>query len=188
MDDIDRRILQLLKEDGRATNAEVGTRIGLSEGAVRRRIARMRTEGTILRFTAVTRPLGPEGLVLIRCRPGRTASILEHVRNRATEVFESSGEYDLGAIIECGTMEALNVELDTIRSLDGVDATLTLVRLTRWQRLPEGERGDATLPVPEMPEEEVVADPVPPPPPPARPSSRAAAKPAARPAPRHRGK
>ncbi len=134
MDDTDRRILQLLKEDGRATNAEVGTKIGLSEGAVRRRIARMRNEGTILRFTVVTLPLGPEGLVLVRCRPGRTAPILEHIRQRATEVFESSGEFDLGAIIECGTMEALNRELDTIRAMDGVDATLTLIRLTRWQR------------------------------------------------------
>jgi DNA-binding Lrp family transcriptional regulator len=134
VDDIDRQILQLLKEDGRATNAEVGMKIGLSEGAVRRRIARMRSEGTILRFTAVTLPLGPEGLVLIRCRPGRTAQILDHVRQRATEVFESSGEYDLGAIIECGTMDALNRELDAIRALDGVDATLTLIRLTRWQK------------------------------------------------------
>lgn len=134
MDDIDRHILQLLKEDGRSTNAEVGVKIGLSEGAVRRRIARMRQEGTILRFTAVTLPLGPEGLVLIRCRPGRTGQILEHVRQRATEVFESSGEYDLGAIIECATMDALNRELDAIRALDGVDATLTLIRLTRWQR------------------------------------------------------
>ncbi|MDE1819415.1 MAG: Lrp/AsnC family transcriptional regulator [Euryarchaeota archaeon] len=143
MDDIDRRILQLLKEDGRATNAEVGTKIGLSEGAVRRRIARMRAEGTILRFTVVTLPLGPEGLVLIRCRPGKTATILEHVRQRATEVFESSGEYDLGAIIECGTMDALNRELDAIRALDGVDATLTLIRLTRWQKTPQAAPGGA---------------------------------------------
>jgi DNA-binding Lrp family transcriptional regulator len=134
VDDIDRRVLQLLKEDGRATNAEVGEKIGLSEGAVRRRIARMRADGTILRFTAVTLPLGPEGLVLVRCRPGKTAAILEHVRQRATEVFESSGEYDLGAIIECGSMDALNRELDAIRAMDGVDATLTLIRLTRWQK------------------------------------------------------
>lgn len=149
MDDTDRRILQLLKEDGRATNAEVGSKIGLSEGAVRHRIARMRSEGTILRFTAVTLPLGPEGLVLVRCRPGRTASILDHVRGRATEVFESSGEYDLGAIIECATMEELNRELDSIRALDGVDATLTLIRLTRWQRTPAPAAPPATTrPVP----------------------------------------
>jgi DNA-binding Lrp family transcriptional regulator len=136
VDDIDRRVLQLLKEDGRATNAEVGEKIGLSEGAVRRRIARMRADGTILRFTAVTLPLGPEGLVLVRCRPGKTSAILDHVRQRATEVFESSGEYDLGAIIECGSMDALNRELDAIRAMDGVDATLTLIRLTRWQKNP----------------------------------------------------
>lgn len=162
MDDIDRRILQLLKEDGRATNAEVGAKIGLSEGAVRRRIARMRSEGTILRFTVVTLPLGPEGLVLIRCRPGKTALILEHVRARATEVFESSGEYDLGAIIECGTMEALNRELDAIRALDGVDATLTLIRLTRWQRAVGAPAAPAAPPTPARPPPASARHPAPP--------------------------
>ncbi len=132
MDETDRTILKLLRQDGRATNAEIGRAVDLSEGAVRRRIAQLVQDGTIVRFTAVTAPLGPEGLVLIRCRPDRTAPILRAVRARASEVFETSGEYDLGAFVECGTMEELNRTLDSIRSLEGVVSTLTLIRLARW--------------------------------------------------------
>ncbi|HUI38960.1 MAG TPA: Lrp/AsnC family transcriptional regulator [Thermoplasmata archaeon] len=131
MDDTDREIVARLREDARATNAEIGRGIGLTESAVRRRIGRMRSEGTIRRFTTVTVPLGPEGLVLVRCRPGRTADILQFIGSRATEVFETSGEFDLGAIVERSTMEQLNHELDEIRSRDGVESTLTLIRLSR---------------------------------------------------------
>jgi DNA-binding Lrp family transcriptional regulator len=134
VDDTDRQILTVLREDASQTNAAVGRRVGLTEAAVRRRVARMQADGTIVRFTVVTVPLGPEGLVLIRCRPGRTAEILRHVQARASEVFESSGEFDLGAFVERPTMEAFNRELDELRALDGVVSTVTLVRLTRSVR------------------------------------------------------
>ena len=136
MDDVDRKVLELLRDDARATNAAIGQQVGLTEAAVRRRVARMRADGTIVRFTIVTVPLGPEGLVLIRCRPGSTSDVLRYVRERATEVFETSGEYDVGAFVECSTMDDLNRELDEIRSLDGVVSTITLIRLARAVRLP----------------------------------------------------
>jgi Lrp/AsnC family transcriptional regulator of lysine biosynthesis len=136
VDDVDRKLLELLREDARATNAAIGQEVGLTEAAVRRRVARMRANGTIVRFTIVTVPLGPEGLVLIRCRPGSTSDVLRYVRDHATEVFETSGEYDVGAFVECSSMEELNTELDDIRSRDGVVSTITLIRLARAVRLP----------------------------------------------------
>ena len=148
MDDLDHAILQCLKEDASSTNGVIGARVGLTEAAVRRRVARLRSDGTIVRFTVVTRPLGPEGLALVRCRPGRTAEILRFLQERATEVFETSGEFDLGAFLEQPTMERFNAELDRLRAMDGVVSTVTLVRLTRSVRplgrnplsAPEAER------------------------------------------------
>ncbi len=140
MDDIDRTILQRLREDASSTNAEIGTSVGLTEAAVRRRIRRLRSDGTIVRYTVVTQPLGPEGVILVRCRPGRTPEILRSLQTKATEVFETSGEFDLGAVIEQPTMERFNAELDRIRSLDGVVSTVTLVRLTRTVRPPDTTR------------------------------------------------
>jgi DNA-binding Lrp family transcriptional regulator len=38
MDDTDKAIIEILKHDGRATYSDIGKRIGLSEGAIRKRI------------------------------------------------------------------------------------------------------------------------------------------------------
>jgi DNA-binding Lrp family transcriptional regulator len=133
VDELDGAILQRLREDARSTNVEVGRAVGLTEGAVRYRIARMIEDGTIQRYTIVTRPLGPEGLVLIRCQAGRTEEVVAAVRTIASEVFEAAGDYDLGASIERATMEELNRTLDWIRAQPGVEATQTLIRLTRFR-------------------------------------------------------
>ncbi|MFM1652796.1 Lrp/AsnC family transcriptional regulator [Brevibacillus sp. B_LB10_24] len=52
LDHIDRHILQILQEDGRAPYTEIASQLGLSEGTIRSRIARMVQEGV---FTFVIR-------------------------------------------------------------------------------------------------------------------------------------
>lgn len=132
VDDTDREILRLLRADGRATNRAIGQKLGLTEGAIRQRVARMTEEGILLRYTIIARPLGPDGLVLIRCRPGATEQVVERVRTIADDLFETSGEYDLAASVAAESMEAFNRQLDRIRSLSGVEETATLIRLTRF--------------------------------------------------------
>ena len=51
-DDIDRRILQALVQDARASYAEIGTAVGLSAPAVKRRVDRLRSAGAIRGFSA----------------------------------------------------------------------------------------------------------------------------------------
>ncbi len=131
MDDLDRQILRLLRADGRATNLALGRRLGLTEGAVRYRIRRLVATGALLKFTVVTRPLGPDGLVLVRCRPGTTERVVDRARRIAEEVFETSGEYDLAATVQAESMEGFNRILDRLRAIPGVEKTTTLVRLTR---------------------------------------------------------
>jgi Lrp/AsnC family transcriptional regulator for asnA, asnC and gidA len=133
VDELDGAILQKLRDDARSTNVEIGRAVNLTEGAVRYRIARMVEDGTIQRYTIVTRPLGPEGVVLIRCAPGRTEEVVTAVRAIASEVFEAAGDYDVGASVERASMEEFNRALDWIRALPGVEATQTLVRLTRFR-------------------------------------------------------
>ena len=41
MDELDRRIIELLQQDGRASNAKMARELGVSEGTVRRRLARL---------------------------------------------------------------------------------------------------------------------------------------------------
>ncbi|WP_149083651.1 MULTISPECIES: Lrp/AsnC family transcriptional regulator [Microbacterium] len=56
LDDISKRIVELLQEDGRRPYAEIGREVGLSEAAARQRVQRL-TESGVIQIVAVTDPL-----------------------------------------------------------------------------------------------------------------------------------
>ena len=51
MDEKDKEIIKLLKDNARVGYGEIGAKIALSEGAVRKRIKTLSDNGTILKFT-----------------------------------------------------------------------------------------------------------------------------------------
>src|SRR5580704_13303667 len=53
MDDMDRRILAVLQDDGRISLADLATRVGLSPSPCLRRIRRLERSGIIARYVAV---------------------------------------------------------------------------------------------------------------------------------------
>ena len=55
-DDLNRQIVRLLQEDGRAAYDVIGQKLGVSGGTVRHRVARMREAG-MLRIVAVVDPV-----------------------------------------------------------------------------------------------------------------------------------
>ena len=56
LDDVDRKILDHLERDGRATLADVGTAVGLSSSAVKRRVDRLERSGVIVGYAAIVDP------------------------------------------------------------------------------------------------------------------------------------
>ncbi|WP_129666996.1 Lrp/AsnC family transcriptional regulator [Phytoactinopolyspora endophytica] len=56
LDDIDRRIIQVLSNDGRASYGAIGTEVNLSAPAVKRRVDRLREGGVITGFTVRVDP------------------------------------------------------------------------------------------------------------------------------------
>ncbi|MBI4339470.1 MAG: Lrp/AsnC family transcriptional regulator [Chloroflexi bacterium] len=55
MDDLDKKIIELLQVDGRASNARIARDVGVSEGTVRRRLRRL-VQDEIIRVVAVPDP------------------------------------------------------------------------------------------------------------------------------------
>ncbi|MEZ5847276.1 MAG: Lrp/AsnC family transcriptional regulator [Geminicoccaceae bacterium] len=53
LDDADRRLLELLQDDGRMTNAELAERAGLSASACHRRVKRLEESGVIESYRAM---------------------------------------------------------------------------------------------------------------------------------------
>jgi Lrp/AsnC family leucine-responsive transcriptional regulator len=101
LDDLDRKIVALLVEDGRRTLDDVGGRIGLSASAVKRRVDRLRATGTLRGFTAVVdhAALGSqtEALVELFFAPGVLLDEVAATLGRRAEVVEAwsvTGEAD----------------------------------------------------------------------------------------------
>ena len=129
MDPLDVRILEILRAEARTPNVTIAKKLGVTEGTVRNRIRRMLANRTIRAFTVDAEESATRGLVLIRTRPDRTATVVRSLRGVAEEVFETSGPYDIAALLRCEDMEHLNTSVDQVRAIRGVTETETLIAL-----------------------------------------------------------
>lgn len=59
IDDTDRRIIQLLRQDARITIAQIGREVSMSQPSVKERIAKLEEKGILSGYTAI---LGMSGL------------------------------------------------------------------------------------------------------------------------------
>jgi len=128
LDEIDVKILKILKEDSRTKYVKIAKTVGLTEGAVRRRIRNLINRGIIKKFTIET-TVEVEGIVLIKTEPTRTKEVTSKIREITTRVFEVSGDYDIAALIQTYTIDDLNRKVDEIRRLPAVLETNTLIKL-----------------------------------------------------------
>jgi DNA-binding Lrp family transcriptional regulator len=128
MDEIDVEILGILKRNARTKYVKIAEAVGLTEGAVRRRMRELVKQGVIRKFTIET-AVELEGIVLVKTEPTRTRKATTEIRRIANRVFETSGDYDIAALIQAQTMAELNQKIDEIRRLPDILNTNTLVKL-----------------------------------------------------------
>jgi Lrp/AsnC family transcriptional regulator for asnA, asnC and gidA len=99
IDDTDRAIVEILQRDGRTPFTSIANEIGLSEGAIRKRVQRL-TESGYMQVVAVTDPLGlgDRRVALIGVRiDGRTDIVAARIGElEAVEyLVATAGRYDL---------------------------------------------------------------------------------------------
>ena len=80
IDDLDKRIIVALEEDGRRPYRDIARDLGVAEATVRARVGRL-TEAGLIRITAVGDPLtlgvNTAAITLIRTRPGTVHTVAE---------------------------------------------------------------------------------------------------------------
>lgn len=103
LDEIDRLIVRELQDDARQSNVALAKKVGLTEGAVRRRVDRLLKTGTF-RIVAVGDPnvlgLQTHAIFALRCNLvdlDGTASRLAAMRE-LSYVYETTGRYDMMAV------------------------------------------------------------------------------------------
>jgi Lrp/AsnC family transcriptional regulator for asnA, asnC and gidA len=134
LDDVAKRIIEALQQDGRRSYASIAGSVGLSEAAVRQRVARL-TEAGIMQIVAVTNPLtlGFRRQALIGLRAdGDLRTIAEEIAEIAEVdyVVITAGSFDIICEVVCEDDEhLLKVLNDQVRVVKGVRDTETLVYL-----------------------------------------------------------
>ena len=133
LDDVDRRLLDMLKEDGRASFVELAERLNLSEAAVRRRVKRLLDRGVIRKFTVeLGIPAAARAITLVAAELGSsTSEIARKIKSfkGVERVYEITGQYDIAAFIRGGSITEVNSTIDNIRSLESVVNTNTIIIL-----------------------------------------------------------
>ena len=136
MDNTDRLILRILKDDGRAAYGHIGRTVGLSEGAVRKRIKTLADSGVIRKFTVkVGDSDGAEAITLLATNPSYPTQVVSEriraIRNVET-TYEVTGEYDIVAVISGMNVTEVNECIEKIRRVEGIMKTNTMIVLHSW--------------------------------------------------------
>ncbi|MEE2656077.1 MAG: Lrp/AsnC family transcriptional regulator [Chloroflexota bacterium] len=140
MDELDRKIIQILQRNGRASNARIARDVGVSEGTVRRRLKSLVQKGSI-KIIALPDPevLGfdTEALVGIQVDPDK----IDEVATLLVELKESSwvsvttGSFDIFCWVTLPSSEELgNFLKAVVGTIPGVRRTETFVSLSVRKR------------------------------------------------------
>ncbi|MCZ6615999.1 MAG: Lrp/AsnC family transcriptional regulator [Thaumarchaeota archaeon] len=133
LDDSDKKIVSVLKENSRQSFVEIGKEVGLSEAAVRRRVKRLTDSGYLKRFTVeLDQSTGAKALTFIAVSPtvpipevSKSLKKLDGVEG----IYEITGEYDILSNISGQNITEVNRCIDEIRRINGVSNTNTIIIL-----------------------------------------------------------
>lgn len=134
LDGISRKIIEQLQADGRRSYATIAKAVGLSEAAVRQRVARL-TESGIIQIVAVSDPMqvGFKRSAQIGIKAeGDLEALAEKISKfaEAAYVVICAGSFDLMVEVVCEDDEHLLEFLNKkIRSIPGVVGTETFMYL-----------------------------------------------------------
>ena len=134
-DKIDEKIIGYLKEDSRESFVNIGTKLKLSESAVRRRVKNLVDSGVIKKFTV---ELGEENatsaivLVSVDSTTDTSKVSLKLAKLEGVKtVYEITGQYDITTIISASSIGEINNTIDALRKIPGVVDTNTVIILRK---------------------------------------------------------
>lgn len=140
LDDVSKKIIEQLQEDGRRSYSEIGKYVGLSEAAVRQRVQKL-TDAGVMQVVAVTDPMQlgffRQAMIGVRVTGDmRTVASALEALPQISYVVLTAGSFDILVEVVCESDEDLITLLNSkIRSLDGVYSTETFVYLKLHKQL-----------------------------------------------------
>ncbi len=157
-DEIDRQLIRELQSDARQSNVALAQKVGLTEGAVRRRIDNLLKTGGF-RIVAIGDPellgLRTHAVIGIRADMNRLEDLSAELTamRELSYVYETTGQYDIMIVGFFASNEQLRefltrklAKVEGVISMDTFLVMRTVKRSFRW-----GEAVDDELPPPSTP-------------------------------------
>lgn len=139
LDDTDRSIVTYLQYDGRMPFTEIAEQMGLSEGAVRRRVKQMIDAG-MLQIVGVVEPQllqwNAAGMIGVNVQAGQVDAAAQQIAQfpEVTYLFMSSGGFDLFVEVYCRDREHFVSFLnDRLQKVPGIQRTETFMILRMYK-------------------------------------------------------
>lgn len=136
MDDLDRRLVALLRDNARTPTAGLAKQLKVSRGTVQNRLDRLQAAGTLLGYTIRLGDTDDAGRVramtTVQIEGGRMAAVVAALRAvpAIRAVHSTNGRWDLVAELDAPDLAEFSSALDAIRAVTGVVATESSLLLT----------------------------------------------------------
>ena len=140
MEDLDRRLVELLLADGRISYTDLGRATGLSTSAAHQRVRRLEERGVVIGYRAVVEPtrMGLPLTALVSVTPfdpSEPDDVPDRLRHVAEieDCYSVAGDESYVLKVRVGTPADLEDLLARIRSAANVSTRTTVVLSTPWE-------------------------------------------------------
>jgi len=137
MDEVDARIIELLKKDGRIALADISREVGLSSPTIKDRIGKLESEGVILGYGPILDyaklGLGMTAFIGLTldfhtCCQGDVDEALRKMEGMV-EAHYTGGEWDMLIKVHAANPEGLMVLLQRLNAVPGITNSRTIISL-----------------------------------------------------------
>lgn len=136
LDDTDRQLIALLRDDARQSVSALATRLKVARGTVLNRLRRLEETGVISGYTVRLRPEAEPHRIRawmgIAVEGNATDAVLKSLRGEPAiaTLHSTNGRWDFMAELRADTLEAFDRALGRIRAIDGIATTETSILLS----------------------------------------------------------
>lgn len=135
-DDLDRRLIAMLREDGRAPVSKLATVLGVSRATVQNRLGRLIDSGAVLGFTIRAREdYGPDvvrAIMMIEVSGQSTTRVIRSLRGISAlrQLHSTNGKWDLVAELSAESLADFDRILRDVRGIPGITNSETSILLS----------------------------------------------------------
>jgi DNA-binding Lrp family transcriptional regulator len=139
VDDTDRQLIALLRNDARASVASLAKALGVARGTVQNRMARLAAQGAILGYTVRLKP----DVEAPRVRAFMTAAVegnqldavIKALRGEpaVAALYSTNGRWDIVAELRADDLQSFDRVLGRIRLIEGISQSETSLLLSTFK-------------------------------------------------------